>query len=173
MIRVFTDSTVNRRKAIENELDDDNCVFYYPKVTDYWFDSYKNIKKFLQDHQENKVIALIFPETSLGRYGIPLLALNYFTDSYSKDKIIYVVTDSLHLFDWMRCSVFLELLNYDDVEIFHEGVLYLNEKARLSDWPDDMLPNDWPQEILLSPNINVAKKTLEFIKQRWGMKINE
>lgn len=166
MIRIFTESTINRKEAINDELDDDNCVFYYPKVTDYWLDSYNNIKEFLQDHQENKVIALIFPETSLGRYGIPALALNFFTNEYSKNKTIYVVTDSLHLFDWIRCSVFLKRLNNLDVEVFHDGVLWLNEDARMSDWPDDMLPNDWPYEILLAPNMDDADDALKSIQQR-------
>jgi len=166
MIRIFTDSTVNRRQAIKNELEHNDCVFYFPEYTDYWKYSYNNIRKFLDKYKDNKEIALIFPETGLGVYGVPRLALNFFTDEYSENKIIYISTDSQYLFNWIRCSVFLELLSHSDVEIFHDGVLELNKQSRMKEWPDDMFPDDWPADILLSRNINEAKEVLKRIENR-------
>lgn len=166
MIRIFTDSTVNRRECIKEELEYDDCIFYFPKYTDCWNDAYNNIHEFLQKYKNNKEIALIIPETGLGIYGVQNLALTYFTDSYSKNKIIYISTDSEYLFDWIRCCAYLKLLDHNDVEIFHRTVLGLDKHSRVSEWPEDMFPIEWTTEILLSIDRCDAMKTLKDIKHR-------
>ena len=166
MIRIFTDSTVNRRESIKEVLEHDDCTFYFPKYTDCWNDAYDNIHEFLQKYKDNKEIALIFPETGLGIYGVQNLALNYFTDRYAKNKIIYISTDSQYLFDWIRCCGYLKLVDYNDVEIFHRTVLGLDKQGRINEWPEDMFPFDWTSEILLSVDREDAAETLKNIKER-------
>ena len=166
MIRIFTDSTVNRRECIKEELEYDDCIFYFPKYTDCWNNAYNNIHEFLQKYKDNKEIALILPETGLGIYGVQNLALTYFTDKYAKNKIIYVSTDSQYLFDWIRCCAYLQLVDHNDVEIFHRSVLGLDKQSRINEWPEDMFPFEWTSEILLSIDRCDAMKTLKNIKHR-------
>lgn len=166
MIKIFTDSTVNRCEYIKKELKYNDCAFYFIEYKDCWKDAYNNIDEFLLKYRDNKEIALILPETGLGIYGIQDLALNYFTDSYAKNKIIYIVTDSQYLFDWIRCCAYLQIVDHNDVEIFHRSVLKLDKQSRINELPEDMFPFEWTSEILLSIDSSDAMKTLENIKHK-------
>ena len=171
MLEIYTNPKVDRMHLIRDKSRDNGfgkCVWFSPVIHFSWEIAYGALAHFLYKNRTAKQIALFLPETGLGYQGIQDIALNYVTNDFTKDKNIYVATDSSYLFDWIRVCIYLGLINNKDVTVFHETKLNVDDRGRISGWPEDMFPVEWPSEILLSETSEEANEYLFDLKERQG-----
>ena len=168
MLTLYTDTQENRRAFVVSKTDK-NVVWFVPKISPSSEINYKAIADFLLSHVTDKELVLWLPETGLGSDKVKMLVCNILCNIPYSDKSVHLVTDSNLLLDWIRAFIRLELIDYRQVTIYHNGYYYPDYRGMLKKWPSTLQEGVTDAtSILLCKNIVEARQCFEDIRTKYS-----